>query len=242
MIQGKVSIVIACHNYGRYVGEAIGSALVQTYRNSEVIVLDDGSTDNTPEVLAKYALRATIVRHDNVGVAVTRNRGIAMSDAEFILPLDADDRLDPRYLEKTVPLMMDSTVGIVTTPFRQFGTVTGVVASKAPTVQEIARANTMPITSLIRRKAFDETNGYTRAFVEAVNNNQQLAFEDWNLWIDIIKRGWKVKLLDEPLFHYRRKAGDDIEWRNSQQTLDAQGDVGAWCVGVIRKLHPELYK
>ena len=88
-----VSVVIACYNQGRFLGEAIESALRQTYAPIEVIVADDGSTDRTAEVAAAYPVRC--LRQRNQGAPAARNHGFRESHGRFVLFLDADDRLLP---------------------------------------------------------------------------------------------------------------------------------------------------
>jgi len=88
----RVSVVIPCYNYGRFLSAAIGSVLAQRYLDIQLIVIDDGSRDETPAVAARYPT-ATYVYQRNLGVSKARNRGTALSDGEFILFLDADDQL-----------------------------------------------------------------------------------------------------------------------------------------------------
>ncbi|HCA58980.1 MAG TPA: hypothetical protein DEP46_13490, partial [Blastocatellia bacterium] len=97
-----VSAIIPNYNYARYVGEAVESALGQTYPNIEVIVVDDGSTDNSLEVLEQYRDRIKIIAQKNSGVCVARNRGVAESEGEYIAFLDADDVWLPEKIEKQV--------------------------------------------------------------------------------------------------------------------------------------------
>ncbi|HEX3110532.1 MAG TPA: glycosyltransferase family A protein, partial [Thermoanaerobaculia bacterium] len=108
----SVSVVIPSYNYARYLGEAIDSALGQTLPPLEVIVVDDGSTDDTPAVLAAYGDRIRVLRQKNAGVAVARNSGIAAARGECVAFLDADDVWLPRKLELQIPLFTDS-VGLV---------------------------------------------------------------------------------------------------------------------------------
>lgn len=102
----RVSVIIPCHNYGRYLGEALNSVRTQTFRDLEIIVVDDGSTDETPEVIAGFAdSRLRHRRTMNRGVSAARNAGLDMARGEFIAFLDADDRWHPDKLERQVALM-----------------------------------------------------------------------------------------------------------------------------------------
>lgn len=96
--ESRFSIVIPSYNYARFVHRAIDSALAQTGNDFEVVVVDDGSTDDTPAVVARYAGRIRSFRHTNRGAAATRNRGAELASGEFLLFLDADDRLLPDAL------------------------------------------------------------------------------------------------------------------------------------------------
>jgi glycosyltransferase involved in cell wall biosynthesis len=93
-----VTVVIPCYNQARFLGEGIESALSQTYKNFEVVVVDDGSDDHTSEVAARYG-RVRLVRQENKGLSAARNRGFAEGRGEYVVFLDADDRLLPDALE-----------------------------------------------------------------------------------------------------------------------------------------------
>lgn len=93
-----ISVVIPCYNQARFLGDAIESVLAQTYRDFEIVVVDDGSTDNTAEVAARYA-GIHYLRQKNQGVEAARNAGLGESSGEYLVFLDADDRLLPGALE-----------------------------------------------------------------------------------------------------------------------------------------------
>jgi glycosyltransferase involved in cell wall biosynthesis len=95
----NVSVIIPTYNYARFVGEAVDSVLAQTLPPLEVIVVDDGSTDGTAEVLARYGDRIRVLRQKNAGVAMARNAGIAAARGEYLAFLDSDDAWYPRKLE-----------------------------------------------------------------------------------------------------------------------------------------------
>src|SRR4051812_32621020 len=100
-----VSAVIPCFNTARYVGAAITSALEQTYQPIEIVVVDDGSTDDFDGAIAQFAGRIQLVRQSNTGLAHARNAGIEASDSEFIAFLDADDRWHPDKIERQVDFL-----------------------------------------------------------------------------------------------------------------------------------------
>ena len=90
----KVSVIIPCYNQGQYIEEAVKSVLAQTYQNFEIIIVNDGSTDEfTNKLLSDYDKQKTKVLHtDNQGLASARNNGIKVAKGKYILPLDADER------------------------------------------------------------------------------------------------------------------------------------------------------
>src|ERR671916_3003782 len=93
---GKVSVVIPCYNQAHFLGEAIESVLSQTYEEFELIVVDDGSKDDTEELASSYAAedaRVRLIRQQNRGLAGARNRGLSESSGEYVVFLDSDDRL-----------------------------------------------------------------------------------------------------------------------------------------------------
>ncbi len=115
----KVSVIIPNYNYSRFVCEAVDSALAQTYQNKEVIVVDDGSTDDSVELLAKYGNAIKLIEQANAGVCAARNNGVAASTGELVAFLDADDVWMPTKLEKQVeqfkrdPAIVLSHVGVL---------------------------------------------------------------------------------------------------------------------------------
>jgi glycosyltransferase involved in cell wall biosynthesis len=113
-----VTVVIPTFNRARSLGRAIDSVLAQTYTNFELIVVDDGSTDNTPELLARFANRIQVIRQPNSGPSVARNTGIRAARGKFIAFLDSDDEWLPEKLEQQVPLMHDERIVLSVTNWR----------------------------------------------------------------------------------------------------------------------------
>src|SRR5262249_15567431 len=111
-----VSVVIPSYNYGHFVTEAVDSALTQTYPNVEVIVVDDGSKDDTPQRLQRYCGRINYIRQENRGLSAARIPGTAAAKGDFIALLDADDAFHPRKLELQMPfLTADRALALVAT-------------------------------------------------------------------------------------------------------------------------------
>jgi len=118
----RVSVIIPTYNYGRFLAESIGSARRQTVSDIEIIVVDDGSTDETPQVLAGISEpRLTTVRTPNGGISAARNRGLDMTTGEYIAFLDADDRWAPNKLERQLAIFeSEPGLGLVFTNFSRF--------------------------------------------------------------------------------------------------------------------------
>jgi len=206
----KVSVIVPLYNLANYVGETLQSVLDQTMQDFEVIVVDDCSTDNSLQVAQEWRARDSrikIIQHlQNQGLPAARNTAIAAADGEFILPLDADDKIDPTYLEKTL-LLMTEGVGVVSTWMEIFGARperTGHPSSCypifAPSRSQILNGNTMPVCSLIRKQTLLDVGGYPEEMKEGS--------EDWALWVKIVVQGkWSVAILPEYLFFYRTRPG-----------------------------------
>jgi glycosyltransferase involved in cell wall biosynthesis len=120
MSEPLVSIIIPCFNAESYVGEAIESALDQTYPVKEVIVIDDGSTDGSLEVIRKFGERVRWESGPNRGGGAARNRGLAIAKGEYIQFLDADDLLDSGKLERQMPVLLETGADVIYSDWRQY--------------------------------------------------------------------------------------------------------------------------
>ena len=170
----SVSLVIATFNHARVLAEAIDSALSQTLDPVEVVVVDDGSTDDTPTVLARYAARIRVLRQPNRGLAAARNAGLAATRGSYVAFLDADDVLAPTKLAEQVAVLeraptvgwtyCDVLIETVATGARvtaseRFGY--GVRALDGWLFAELIHGNFIPaIAPLVRRTALDVVGGF----------------------------------------------------------------------------------
>jgi glycosyltransferase involved in cell wall biosynthesis len=221
--------------------EIIDAYVAEDNRNREAFFKDadaQGLVDESREALYRSyfpngeRVPPTVIDQENGGLSESRNAGIRIGNGEFILPLDSDDWIDPRYLELTVPKMADSRVGIVAPEMQYEGLLHNRIPPRGLTLKHEMQSNDLPVCSLMRRAAFEQTKGYETIFIEVAGSTKVLGYEDWNMWIDILKRGWKVAVVNEPLFHYRVKPVSMI----TQATK-----LHAGLVRLIHLLHPDLF-
>lgn len=223
-----VSVIMPCFNQGRYLDEAIASVLAQTFSKVEIIVIDDGSTDEfTVRLLDNYQRpQTTVIRTPNQGPSAARNVGVQHAQGQYILPLDADDRIAPTYLEQAVPLLdADPNVGIVYAKAETFGASTEI--SDLPPYQfpQILLGNMIFNTSLYRKTDWEKVGGY--------NENMVWGWEDYDFWLSLIELGRDVIQLPEVLCFHRRVPGS----RSHQMTQTY------WVKSYTQlfRNHPQLY-
>jgi glycosyltransferase involved in cell wall biosynthesis len=199
----KVSVLIPCYNLGQYVDEAVESVLAQTLQDFEILVVDDGSTDPaTAALLDTYQRRNTrVIRIPHAGLAAARNAAIAQSSGEYLCALDADDRLDPSYFAKAVPVLdMDASVTFVSAWLTVFGDEEWEWKPERCDLPTLLWENTVLTAALVRRDAVVAVGGYDAAMPGQGD-------EDWDLWLTLVKEGHRGVILREVLFNYRRRPG-----------------------------------
>jgi glycosyltransferase involved in cell wall biosynthesis len=198
----RVSIVIPVFNAGDYLAQALRSVARQTNRDFETVVVDDGSTDPRTLAILDDAARqpgVTVHRTDNGGPSRARNAAIERARGTYVLPLDADDYLAPAFLAKTVPLLdADAKLGVVYTWVGLVGGHHGVWRTGGFSVTDLLSRCTIHVTSLYRRKIWEDVGGYDPRFVESC--------EDWDFWLGAAKRSWTGRCVPEVLVYYRRSA------------------------------------
>ena len=203
----KVSVIITCYNLGQYLDEAVNSVLSQTYQDFEILIVNDGSTDDfTNGLLAAYQRAKTTVYHtENQGLPSARNYGIERATGEYVCCLDADDKYHTEFLEKTVVVFekdLEEKFGIVTTNYQLFENSTNKIDVIDFDPYILAVENCLHVASLFRRKCWRLVGGF------AVNLS---GYQDWSLWLAIIARGYKWFTIKEYLFFYRDRAGSMLK-------------------------------
>jgi glycosyltransferase involved in cell wall biosynthesis len=198
-----VSVLVPCYNDGAFLAEAVDSALAQTLADIEIVVVDDGSNDPaTRKILESFHRPKTRVIHvPHGGLAAARNRGLAETTGRYVCALDADDRLDPRFLEKTVAVLdRDPSAAFVSAWLRAFGDETFEWKPERCDLATLLTENTVLTAALVRREALEAVGGYDGAMPAQGD-------EDWDLWLTLVERGGRGVIVPEVLFHYRRRAG-----------------------------------
>lgn len=191
-------MVIPCFNQGEYLDEAIESVLNQTCPVSEIIVVDDGSTDaSTEEVLHGYiGSGITVIRTENGGPAAARNTGINASTGNYILSLDGDDKFEPSFVRKALAILdSDPGIGVVTCWYQAFGARSDVRRPPGGDITSFLIRNCCAASALFRKQCWEQVDGYDEAIRDG--------YEDWDFWISVTERGWLVHALPEVLLRYR---------------------------------------
>lgn len=200
-----VSVLITNYNYAQYLPEAIESALAQTYEKIEVLVIDDASRDESPEVLERLLgqprripCTRVLLKH-NVGLPGARNLGVSVARGEFVFILDADNRLLPKCLEVHIECARATSADAVYGRIRTFGAASSLPGflSDAPFSSErLSTGNYIDAMALFRRDALLDAGLYS---TEAV----LYGVEDYELWLRFAAQGRKVGHIPTVLSEYR---------------------------------------
>lgn len=211
----KVSIIVPCYNQAQFLSQCLDSILAQTYTNWECIIINDGSLDNSQQVIEAYVSRDTRIRYvyqENQGPSVARNNGILQSKGEFILPLDADDKIAETYLEKALSIFeTQPDVKLVYCKAELYGDVNELWQLPPYSYEELLWGNMIFCSALYRRSDYDKTNGY--------NPNMKEGLEDWDFWLSFLLPSDKVYQIDEVLFYYRKKADSRTKYVEKNEKL-----------------------
>lgn len=179
-----VSVIIPTYNRAQYISETIESVLAQTYSNLEIIVIDDGSIDNTKEVISKYISKIKYVRQPNSERGAARNHGLRLAKGEFIAFLDSDDLWLPDKIEKDLKFFADNpAVGVICTNALQIDADSNQVKilearghSGKVTEKLLGNNFVLMATHLIRTNLIRSINGF--------REERELAgSEDWEMWV-----------------------------------------------------------
>jgi glycosyltransferase involved in cell wall biosynthesis len=230
--QPLVSVILPVYNGEVSIRQTLDSALCQTYRNIELIVVNDGSTDQTQAILETRAIndsRVQVFSQGNGGVACARNRGIAASRGEFICTLDADDIWDPTKIERQVSRLIQGGEGTgIVYSWWVWIDAEGAILDRSPrwTIEGegfelLLKVNYTGNASvpMYRRKCLEQVGGYNEQLLAAGGGG----CEDWDMALRVAER-YRVAVVPELLVAYRRRPGSmsgacDTMWRSQQLVI-----------------------
>lgn len=224
-----ISVVIPCFNDGVYLGETLEKLGRQTFTDFEVIIVNDGSTDqHTLQVLREIAdSGAAIVLHKTNGrMSSARNYGVRHAKGSVIAALDADDYFGPAFFQKGLELLADDdNLAVVSSYIQLFGEFRKVQRPRGGSLFNLLFSSQIPACALVRKSCWDEIGGY--------DENMKNGYEDWEFYIRISQKGWTIHVIREKLLFYRQT-------RKSTLAKDTKPNRAA-LIGYIVDKHRDWY-
>jgi glycosyltransferase involved in cell wall biosynthesis len=197
----RMSIVMPCFNHGKFLPEAVASVTKIGRDDIELIVVDDGSTDEetVEEVDKLVAQGIRVIRQGNNGPAGARNAAIRASQGAYIFPLDADDRLRSGWIDSAIAILdSDAQVGVVYGDAQCFGTRTDHWRVGSFEADKLLNWNFIHASALYRRSVWEQNSGYDLTILRGL--------EDWDFWLGAMEHGWRFAYMPEVFFEYRQAA------------------------------------
>lgn len=199
--QSLVSIIIPCYNQAAFLPEALESVLQQTYNAWEAIIINDGSPDNTMEIARRYEARDSRIRTIDIangGVSAARNVGLRSARGKYVLPLDADDKIAPNYIEKAIGIFTGSDdVDVVYARWQLFGLTDNTPNLRWLGYRQLLIHNSIFYAAMFRREDALRIGGY--------DEDMSVGYEDWEFFIRLLDENSVVVQIPEVLFYYRIK-------------------------------------
>lgn len=226
-----VSIIIPCYNQGKYLNEAVNSVLCSTYENIEIIIADDGSDDElTKNVMDNFKEeKTTLIRQKHSGVSAARNYAIKKAKGKYILPLDADDKIDCTYIKKAVKILENNPdYNVVYSNTKHFGDFSYIHIPKPFDKVHLLLENCFTVSVLFKKSDWETTGGF--------KEEMDLGWEDWEFWITMSEHYLNPYYIPEELFFYRivknEKSRTDIASVEKNKLILRKK---------MMKLHPDSY-
>lgn len=200
-----VSIVIPCYNGGATIAETVRSALDQTYQQIEIIVVDDGSTDNSTTVVRELMIseqRISLYTQQNKGPSAARNTGLRYVQGKYVFFLDADDKLKTTYVAIAASYHQNNPdTTIVYSNMEFFERESGLCYLTPFEMKSFLHHNCIPAFAMVKTEQIKAIGGFDESLG---------MFEDWECWMHLLKiYGGNVYRIEEPQYFYRRRHAKD---------------------------------
>ncbi|MEJ2098716.1 MAG: glycosyltransferase [Desulfobacterales bacterium] len=198
-----VSVIVPLFNAAEFIAETLQSVIDQSYQDWETIIVNDGSTDNSVEIVQKLMRenperRIHLIEQENQGETAARNRAIGACRGKYVLPLDADDKIHPHMLEKCVRVLEERPhISIVYTDVQEFGDKHRMIPAADYRLATLCKFNYIVSCALFRKEVWENVRGY--------NPNMKDCYEDWDFWIAAAEKGFVGQRIPEALFYYRKR-------------------------------------
>lgn len=204
-MQPRISIIVPCYNGEKYLRETLDCLQKQTIEDWECVIVNDGSTDGSLEIMKEYAekdSRYKYIDKENGGPSVARNTAIAASSGKYILPLDADDLIAPSYAEKAINyLEVHDDCKLVYCEAEFFGSKTGKWELEEYSYEALLRQNLIFCSAIFRRFDFDRIGGF---------DENLKGYEDWEFFIRLLYKNDIIYQAPRVMFHYRIKDEEGV--------------------------------
>lgn len=230
-----VSVIIPYYNDGLYIDEAVDSILKQTHQHIEIIIVNDGSTDEfSIHQINNYTKpKTTVIHQENKGGAAARNTGFQNANADFVLTLDGDDMFESTFIEKAIKILSENqNVAAVSAWAKGFGERTFLWKLTGGTVENFVSNNQCVACALIRKTVWQEVKGY--------NEKLRNQYEDWDFWLRITQLGYIVHVINEPLFLYRQKS-NSMRISTYASHRDALIQIISFNKAIFEKYLPDVF-
>ena len=195
----RVSVIMPCFNQGQYVDDAINSVINQSFKDIEIVLIEDCSTDNfTREYVRKKNFPNTkkIINSNNLGVSASRNKAIQAARGIFILPLDADDMIRSDFISAAIDVIDKDIADVVYSKVEFFGDRKGPFKLPEFSLRKMLQCNAVVNTALFRKSAWASVHGYS--------SEMKAGVEDWDFWLSLIESGHRFHRINRSLFCYRQ--------------------------------------
>jgi glycosyltransferase involved in cell wall biosynthesis len=211
MVSPKVSIIIPTYNHEHYILTALKSCFLQIYKNIEIIIIDDGSTDNTKNILSSYLNRVTYLYQENQGLAAARNTGLNTAEGKYIQFLDSDDTIHPEKLSKQVNFLEQNknciavfcNCGKSDFKYKEYFTTNPIIS---PT-KYLIYYNFIPVHTMLSRR-----NNFRF-------NTKRTSLEDWEYWLNVCYNR-KIGYSNETLCEINRTHSDNMSSNMLRMTIN----------------------